>query len=289
MAKPRKLVISRKGFDTTRRKKTEEPVYPYGGVASPIFPDGSIYSLPVPGSDPEKPARYEDLFHYDVSGLVNIGQVVEDLTLGRKTEWNGDDYAFVSPNIREPYLWKVDGRCGMVHQGTRSQSGHLRNQGFGVGDLFLFFGIFKSVEQFGGRWRFVRGAKTKHVLFGWLQVGYVHYDGGEDGPWFVAGADLDLGDGFGGPRFGVFPMIDERVELTAPGGNASEWRLPRWFYPQPPRRPLSQHRLEKWSRDGDYSYVQRRMPGQEFVLDLEEYPEAVKWFGGLVRGLGANV
>ena len=84
-------------------------------------------------------------------------------------------------------------------------------------------------------------------------------------------------------------MIDERVELTAPGGNASEWRLPRWFYPQPPRRPLSQHRLEKRSRDGDYSYVQRRMPGQEFVLDLEEYPEAVKWFGGLVRGLGANV
>ena len=35
---------------------------------------------------------------------MNIGQVVENLTLGRKTEWNGDDYAFVSPNIREPYL-----------------------------------------------------------------------------------------------------------------------------------------------------------------------------------------
>ena len=35
--KPRKLILSRKGFDTQA-----------GGKPSPVFPDGSMFSLPIP-------------------------------------------------------------------------------------------------------------------------------------------------------------------------------------------------------------------------------------------------
>ena len=287
--KPRKLILSRKGFDTTRRSQHPSGlVFPYGGVPSPIFRDSSLYSLPIPGFDEVATVTYGDLYHGDESSPVGIGQVVEDLTQGRATSWTADHYAFVSPNIRPPYLWEVEGRRGMVHQGTPAQSGHLRNQGVEVGDLFLFFGIFRRVELVRGRWRFAPGTRPQHVLFGWLQVGLVYRDAPpDDGPWFVACDRLDLGTGVEAPGFGVFPMAHERLVLTRPGGNTSEWRLPRWFYPDPPKHPLSHHPHSRWTRDNRYAYVQRKAhQGQEFVLDLREYPEALGWCSGLVHEFG---
>ena len=84
------------------------------------------------------------------------------------------------------------------------------------------------------------------------------------------------------PGCGAFPMVEDRLVLTRPGGNPSEWRLPRWFYPGPPRKPLAGHSSRLWTRDEHYSYVQRKGPGQEFVLDLSEYPEALPWVAGSV-------
>ena len=54
--KPRKLSLSRKGFDNS-----------YGGCPSPIFPDGTIYSLPIPGDDAERPVYYEDLQYENIN------------------------------------------------------------------------------------------------------------------------------------------------------------------------------------------------------------------------------
>ena len=45
------------------------------------------------------------------------------------------------------------------------------NQGVCQGDLFLFFGTFRRVEDDGGGgWRYVGTAPKVHLLFGWLQV-----------------------------------------------------------------------------------------------------------------------
>lgn len=52
-----------------------------------------------------------------------------------------------------------------------SAQSHLANEGVGVGDVFLFFGWFREVEQQQGRWRYARRALNIHSLFGWLQVG----------------------------------------------------------------------------------------------------------------------
>lgn len=40
-------------------------------------------------------------------------------------------------------------------------------------------------------------------------------------------------------------------------------------------------------QDGDFAYAQRRGPGQEFPLDLVQYPEAMSWLSSLVQDFGA--
>ena len=288
-----KLILSRKGFDTTSQQRGPKRGYsgverPYGGVPSPIFPDGSMYSLPVPGRDEDVLITYGDLCHEVGNSLINIGQVVEDLTQSAPTRWTSEDWTYVSPDIREPFRRDIHGQTGIVGA-AGAQQGHLRKQGVGKGDLFLFFGLFRRVEQVAGQWRFVRHAPRQHVLFGWLQVGSIHmidWDGPGEAAWYAAMEQLALGDDASGPGAGVFPSFHEQLLLSKPGGSASQWRLPRWFYPESPKPWLTYHPLHLWHRDNEYAYVQRRGPGQEFVLDMRRYPEAQKWVSRLVQDLG---
>lgn len=60
------IVLSREGFDSSM-----------GGVASPIFPDGSMLSLPIP--DPAGPVALGELRPRG----VDLVQVVDDLTRRR--------------------------------------------------------------------------------------------------------------------------------------------------------------------------------------------------------------
>ena len=291
---PRKLVLSRKGFDSTNRGGN----YPYGGCPSPVFSDGSLYSLPIPTDDDEAPI-YGELEHNN----VNIGRVVEGLTRERYTR---NHLAGLDPDIRPDALLRYDGWRGLFGQTNGSQT-HLENQGVGAGDVFLFFGLFQQVEMVPTGWCFVRGAPKRHLLWGWLQTEQIFkvdqvrnderfswatyhchfsWEGDPSNTLYMASERLDLGNGLKATGAGIFPRLDERLVLTKPGGSASNWRLPLWFYPEGGKEPLSYHPRELWERDSRYAYVQRRGPGQEFVLDLEQYPEALGWFAGLVSDLG---
>ena len=64
-----------------------------GGCPSPIFPDGAIYPLPIPGDD-HAAVHHGDLDH----GNVNTGQVVEDLTRGRLDARDG---FHLDPDVRQ--------------------------------------------------------------------------------------------------------------------------------------------------------------------------------------------
>jgi len=63
-----KVIFSRKGFDSS-----------YGGVASPVFPDGQMMSLPIPSAS--SPTTIRKLY----SGTHELGKIVEDLTRGKLT------------------------------------------------------------------------------------------------------------------------------------------------------------------------------------------------------------
>lgn len=289
-----RLILSRKGFDSSA-----------GGCPSPIFPDGSLYALPIP--DDHSDIRYGDLHFGDHS----IGRLVEDLTRGKVTANCG---AHLDPDMHADALPRQRGWKPLLGQ-TGAAQGHLRRQGVQAGDLFLFFGLFRPVEQVDGRWRFVKNAPARHMLWGWLSIGDIlkidelaagdmpwaryhpHFAVGPDSAntLYCAGKSLRLKGRTGRfPAAGIFPRQAPALTLTHPDSHKpTAWRLPHFFYPQPGRTPLSYHsKLERWSMDleqeaGDHCRLQCAARGQEFVLNADEYPEITPWIAGLIHAYGS--
>ena len=92
------------------------------------------------------------------------------------------------------------------------------------------------------------------------------------------------------PGWGVFPKFDQRLVLTDPhGAGLSNWRLPRWFYPDGNKPPLTYHPDRRhWRGDADHAYMRTVGRGQEFVLDIAHYPEAVDWLSDLIGSPGSE-
>ena len=281
-----KLILSRKGFDSQS-----------GGCPSPIFPNGTLYSLPIPGYHSK--IKYRDIRH---SG-TNIGKVVKDLThrRKRKNRTGPKARAHLDPDInRSAYSPRQKNWRPLFGQSGAAQ-GHLRNQRVQVDDLFLFFGLFRKVEKISGRWRFVKDAPELHILWGWLQIGEIHKVdelAKDELPWahyhphrypsrrkdstntlYIASKTLNLGDGAIAPGAGCFLKFHERLILTNPDGSGvTDWRLPRGFNPDNGKSPLTyHHNPDRWKHGEKYTYLQSVGRGQEFVLDLDQYPDVTDW------------
>ncbi len=262
-----RLILSRKGFDSTA-----------GGCASPILPDGTMVSLPIP--DRKSPIRYRDIA---VHGHA-LGPLVEDLTGGALTP---RARAHLDPDLIAGAFPRKRGWRPIFGQAGGEQT-VLARAGVGAGDLFLFFGWFRRAERVRGHWRFVTGAPDQHVLWGWMQIDATHAVGdGRSPTWaayhpHVAAAahrsnnTLYVGAA-GGLGTGVFARYDDRLRLTRPGERRSRWSLPAWFEPRG-RPPLGYHHVaSRWRRAGDRVHLQSVARGQEFVLDTSHYPEALPW------------
>ena len=143
-----KIILSRKGFDSTS-----------GGVPSPIFPDGRMLSLPIP--DKQSHISYEEICGCE---SATMGELVEQLASIPRTHRAHLDPDLLSQSIPRLNGWRpIFGQAG-------SSEGHLHNQHVGRGDVFLYFGLYRRVEESSQGWRYVRDARAMHVLFGWLQV-----------------------------------------------------------------------------------------------------------------------
>lgn len=272
-----KLVLSRKGFDTAN-----------GRVPSPILPDGTLCSLPIP--DRASQIKYRDI----ACGDLDLGKIVEDLT---NQKIPGDFLAHLDPDLNPTALSRRKDWKGIFGPLNAAQT-HLNNNGFGVGDLFLFFGWFRATEWHKDRLRYVRSAPHLHVLFGWLQVGTIRQArdfSASDRKWadyhphfhpkrygsatIHVGADcLSLPKpGVELPGYGVFPTFSSALRLTAFDATRSTWCLPSWFYPDG-RKPLSHHGdLKRWRKVGNSVHLTTVPIGQEFVLDCLQYPESADW------------
>lgn len=266
-----KLILSRKGFDGTS-----------GGVPSPIFPDGSFLSLPIP--DVRSPVRYRDLRWRG----RNVGDLVERLTRGRLRAGHG---AHLDPDLALDALDRPVGWRPVLGQCAAAQ-GHLRNQGVGVGDLFIFWGLFRRVDE-QLRWH---GPKL-HMAWGWLRIGAVasvdrEIRGERSWSWLRRHPHLAFdpdptntlyvaaSEGSGGA--GVFDRFDPARVLTASSAvRPSLWELPRWFLPRG-RPALSYHdHPGRWTEERGRVRLRSAARGQEFVLDLDHYPEAEGWLARL--------
>jgi hypothetical protein len=283
-----KLVLSRKGFDSG-----------YGGMPSPILPDGRLVPLPIPISHD----RYTlaDINFPD----LDTGHLLTDLSQGSHslaTRIHLDPDLDRAPASRLPEWRPALGQSG------NAQS-HLRDMGVGEGDLFIFFGWFRQVEYKAGTWRYARSAPNMHVMFGWLEVSAVlpivverercltqfpwiadhphvaepnHYTDPRN-TLYLAGKQsrFSLNAAHGGGRFNKY---DDQLRLTKPGSTRSVWSLPAWFMPQAGQTPLSYHpRPDQWLQNEKGVTLRSAAKGQEFVLDGAVYPQAEGWAGNLVR------
>lgn len=278
-----KLILSRKGFDSSQRN---------GRVASPILPDGRLISLPIP----EKTANPLSPPYADLTAQgVNLGQLVEDLT-GRKI--TRDQRAHLDPDLNRDILPDRPAGWRPLFGQQAATETHLQRQEVGPGDIFLFFGWFREVELVDGHYCYGPDSADRHVLFGWLQIGERVRLGRQEPPdWarrhphtrpefyhatnslYLSAPRLQLpGRKADRPGAGVFPHYHPRLCLTAPGYSRSFWQLPGWFHPQGRQSALSYHgRLSRWQRAGDQVILQTVGQGQEFVLDMDHYPEARDW------------
>ncbi|MFN2361778.1 MAG: hypothetical protein ABR522_11965 [Marinobacter sp.] len=279
-----KLILSRKGFDSSS-----------GGCPSPVFPDGSFCTLPIP--DPRSKIAYRDIRHAGTS----VGRLVAGLTGDRR---GGARKAHLDPDLIADAFPRAPGWRPCLGQ-TGAAQGHLRKQQVALGDLFLFFGLFRNVEKQGRAWRFVKQAAPFHALWGWLQIGEIHrIDGLSDGDlqWaryhphfhgrpdrnntlYVASDHLHFdGQSINLPGAGVFSAMESSLRLTAPEATSTtQWRLPGCFYPESADTALSFHsNLSRWHREGGHCYLRSASRGQEFVLDTSKYPGVVSWLGNIL-------
>ena len=279
-----KIVLSRKGFDSSS-----------GGVPSPIFPDGKILSLPIPD-------RSSGIAYDEIAGncWATVGELVQQLAGISQTH-----RAHLDPDLAAQSFPRAEGWRPIFGQVDSAES-HLKNQMVGPGDVFLFFGLFRPVEKLRSEWRYIRGSKSIHAIFGWLQIAdrvavsdwpttdawaqyHPHFTGGRNSNnvLYVANNRLKLHreNGIDRAGAGAFHSLSERQKLTAPDSSRPGlWLLPDWFHPDNRASVLSYHRdLSRWQRCQGGVTLSSVSRGQEFVLDCEDYPEAVEWMSSILR------
>ncbi|OAI57302.1 hypothetical protein AYO50_01700 [Acidobacteria bacterium SCGC AG-212-P17] len=278
---PRRIILSRKGWDSKA-----------GGWPNPILPGGHPLSLPIPDSN--SGVTYGDLYLPD--GRKLVGEMVRQLSNGK---WGPDDELHLDPDIRQNAVKRNEFRAAFGQCGGAQT--HLTKQKVCSGpsaesnDLFLYFGRYREVEEQSGRWRYRRRGPEIQLIFGWLQIsemisladgrpewaqshphcrlsGIVQAELGKrkvnNNTLYVARRELSFSSK---PGAGVFQRFDTRTpdpkRLTREDSKASVWRLPGFFNRAGLTCLSNMGSKTAWTAEGNSWIVQRRGPGQEFVLE----------------------
>lgn len=248
-----KIVLSRKGFDSSN-----------GGCPSPILPDGTLLSLPIPSKIDS--IKYIDLMH-DGKSLFEIIKEIDPRT-SIKENW----FCHLDPDIRDYGI--VEDWLALFGQEGSSQK-HLENHGIGPGDIFLFFGWFRQTESVGGKLRFVKNEQGKHIIWGYFQVDATYRSYGELPSQFsyhphatperfskksncIYSAAEKLSPGKDSHGYGTFKYHPSLV-LTKEGFSRSRWQLPEFFKDV----GISYHSSKSFKEEG---YFDSARIGQEFVV-----------------------
>jgi hypothetical protein len=224
-----------------------------------------------------------------------MSAIVHDLSRGRIT---ADSPCHLDPDLRAEQLSRLPGWRGALGQ-VGSAQGHLSNQSIGIGDLFLFWGLFRPA-QLTSRWEYT--GSSEHRIFGWLQVGDIVSTGVDAAvtlerfPWlnshpharsgwsasntiYVASDTLLVGGKSDGrPGWGLF---EHGLRLTASGvSKTSEWQVPTWLNPKTGGVGMTFHPPGRWDESGTCVAASR---GQEFVATIGDRTDARRWISDLME------
>ncbi len=284
-----KIIFSRKGFDSS-----------YGGTPSPIFPDNRIVSIPIP--DKDSPIKYENIKWQE----FNLGYIVSLLTKNRIPSYYG---AHIDPDLDNNSLPRVKGWRPVFGQMGQAQ-GHLRNENIKPGDIFLFFGLFRRINFFSKEIRWDRKSRPMYVLWGWLQIDsildvnedvhkniekylwlkyhpHLHKKKVKSNTLYIARKHLSFPnlEDKKYPGAGTFLHLSNHLILSDPlAERPTIWKLPLWFYPRNGKVPLTYHsKLDRWQKTKDGTKLEIVKRGQEFVLNTDDFPEAIEWIRNILK------
>jgi hypothetical protein len=183
---------------------------------------------------------------------------------------------------------------GALGQTGTAQS-HLERNGVGIGDLFLFWGVFRPVKR---EQRWVFDGPAEHRIFGWLQVGEIIHLGPDGSgslkchPWlidhphvragwsdkntlYIASEELKMhGASTGLPGWGTLHS-GYRLTTSVPDAiRPGLWRVPSWLNPKQGGCGMTYHQApQRW----DHETVQVVSRGQEFVAQANGSTAATEW------------
>ena len=282
-----RVILSRKGLDSD-----------FGGMPSPIMPDGQVLSIPIPG-DPDEIPYSAVRSRFDGKTIPELAQSLSPtIRYNRKRIlWSENPMCHLDPDLSACSYPRLEGWRGCFGQGGAAQT-VLEKAGVKAGDVFLFFGWFRNTEWHGGKLRFCSG-QGFHMIYGYLQVGNVYYPQKSSEPipdWlayhphtlprrlenpnnciYIASERASWDAGL--PGYGLFPAWEESLVLSKPGMTRSRWSLPEEFR----GLRITYHSESSW-KDG---YFQSSMRGQEFVLQEDERVQA--WARKMVDAFAVRV
>ena len=269
-----KVVLSRKGFDSAN-----------GGMPSLIMPNGDLVSMPIPS--PEDVCAYDQLWY----GGKTYRQILKELAPKKRFT-----RCHLDPDIDGDRL--IEKPCGWMPafgQISASASYLINTVSLSPGDIFLFFGNFRRVEEIDGRYRFVRRTgdfyqdKPIQLIWGYLQVGEIITDAKEivsRFPWHPHAAKCRLRENsnmlvvprkylsFSPTRSGCGLLrYDIRRVLTKRGENKATWKFNKVYGP---RNIIIAKQRRNMSATGVY------YPGIWQELGLKDSPETTSWVKEIV-------
>ena len=254
----KRVILSRKGFDSK-----------YGGRPSPIFKNGDIFSLPIPQNG-KSPKKYKALKFNGINGTQALNEV-------SAIQVSPNDFCHYDPALNE--------KIGLFGQAGSAQS-ELKNNGVGIGDLFLFFGWFKKNEN---------PSVDVHKIFGWLQIDEI-LSGSHEISKFLKKHKLSHPHDpkyreyknntiyVSKKNFGLFKKFSNELILSAPSYSKSMWQFPENYFK---KIALNQSNIFlnrlKWKDKKNLLVDTNIGPGQEFILDAQKAPEISAWAKSLIR------
>ncbi|GAB3335575.1 hypothetical protein GCM10027429_17970 [Marivirga atlantica] len=263
-----KIILSRKGFDNQ-----------YGKQASPILPDGTLLSLPIPLA--EEAVQLTDLIHKDQS-YYNIIK-----SLKPNTHLKAESTCHLDPDLRKEALPRKQSWQPTFGQADGAL-GHLINNDIRKDDLFLFFGTFRQTAYINGKLSYVKDAPDQHLIYAYFQVSKLHTDNESlkkhfaDHPHaaprylaknlngiFEANENLSFAPAFSGSSSFTF---SKDLVLTKQGYSKSRWQLPDIF---------EDARITYHSKNSFKAhYFQSAAKGQEFIISGSKVVE--NWAKNLI-------
>ena len=267
MAYPQKLILSRKGFDTST-----------GGIPSWIY-EGKTYSIPIPEAGTG--VFYDKLqFKEQYSYL----KVLRDLGVKCYSE------AHLDPDLQKGILANRHPNWQAAFGQHGAALSHLLQSHLAVkaGDIFLFFGWFREIELHKGKFRYVKSAPEIHQIFAWLEIAEIVTIGSKNPPvslsWhphLVFAQEYDRGDNavflgkerstwFEGEKGVGHFQFHPDLTLSYLGGDTykrSLWKLPNAFFKKG-LCTLSYHENRRGESIGGlkgHKLLQSVARGQEFI------------------------